>query len=163
MAKHTSQPGIVNSYIGEGTVFSGDLNLQGVLRIDGDFTGNINSDGKVLIGSSGRSKCSIHARRVVIGGAFRGDIYASEKITILESGVVIGNLYAPRLEVAKGVVLEATCTISPLPGKHEDITSHGYKVQKGGYFSINWDEEEQTPQKVSYGDSNKSEYSQWRD
>ena len=40
----------VNSIVGEGTRFNGELDLNGLLRIDGDFTGTIKTTGKVLVG-----------------------------------------------------------------------------------------------------------------
>jgi len=146
LAKQNKDTGFVNSYIGEGTTFQGDLALSGILRIDGDFIGSIQSEGKVILGATGRAKCSIHARQITIGGVFKGDIYCSEKVTLLSSGLVIGKIFAPRLEAEAGVLIDGTCTITPLPGKEEDLTSHGYKIQKGGYFSLDWEQKkEPTP------------------
>ncbi|MCL2480763.1 MAG: polymer-forming cytoskeletal protein, partial [Spirochaetaceae bacterium] len=89
----------VNSIVGEGTRLNGELDLNGLLRIDGDFSGTIRTNGKVLIGKNGRAKCTITASTVVIGGALRGNIYSSEKVIILSSGIIFGNIYTPRLIV----------------------------------------------------------------
>ena len=82
----------INSLVGKGTHFDGELNLSGLLRIDGDFTGSINSDGKVLIGRSGRVKCSINAESVIIGGIVKGNIFSSDKVVVLSTGMVLGNI-----------------------------------------------------------------------
>ena len=101
----------VNSIVGEGTRLNGELDLNGLLRIDGDFSGTIKTNGKVLIGKNGRAKCTINANTVVIGGVLRGNIYSTEKVIILSSGIVLGNIYTPRLIVEEGVILDGNCTI----------------------------------------------------
>ena len=50
---------MLNSIIGEGTKFKGEFDLDGLLRIDGDFSGIIRSKGKVLV--NGRAECDIYA------------------------------------------------------------------------------------------------------
>ena len=102
----------INSLIGEGSYFKGDISLKGLLRIDGDFKGTISDGGKVLIGKSGRAEAVINAGTVVVGGVLKGNITAAEKVVILSTGMVIGNIKAPRLLVEDGVILNGTCTIS---------------------------------------------------
>lgn len=101
----------INSFIGEGTRFEGSIRLTGLLRIDGDFVGKINTEGKVLIGKSGRAECSIAARTVVIGGVVKGDVVCSEKLVILSSGIVLGNVHAPKMIVEEGVILNGDCAV----------------------------------------------------
>ena len=102
----------VNSIVGEGTRFNGELDLNGLLRIDGDFSGSIKTSGKVLVGKNGRAQCTINASTVVIGGAVKGDIYSSEKVIVLSSGIILGNVYTPRLIVEEGVILDGKCIIN---------------------------------------------------
>jgi cytoskeletal protein CcmA (bactofilin family) len=101
----------INSIVGEGTRFRGELDLNGLLRIDGDYSGIIRTPDKVLVGKNGRAECSIYAGTIVIGGAVKGNIYASEKIIILTTGMVVGNITTPRLIVEEGVILDGECRI----------------------------------------------------
>ena len=101
----------INSIVGEGTSFQGELKLNGLLRIDGDFSGTIRTSGKVLIGKSGRAECTIRANTVVIGGIVRGNIYADEKVIVLSTGMMIGNIHSPRLIAEEGVILNGNCLI----------------------------------------------------
>ncbi len=109
----------INSIIGEGASFSGDISMSGLFRIDGDFRGNIEKADKVLIGRNGRAECSIHAGTVVVGGVVKGDIYSSEKVVVLSTGMVIGNIATPRLMVEDGVVLNGRCKIISFQDKKE--------------------------------------------
>lgn len=103
----------INTLIGQGTNFRGDIQVEGLLRIDGDFWGQIRSSSRVYIGAGGRVKSQIAAREVVVGGALKGDIVASDKVIILSTGLVIGNIYAPRLTLEEGCVVEGYCSITP--------------------------------------------------
>ncbi len=113
MSDHLDTDGVfINSIVGEGTRFSGDIFLNGLLRIDGDFKGSITTKGKVLIGKNGRAECTIKADTIVIGGVVKGDITSTDKVVILSSGMLIGNLSAPRLIAEEGVVLNGDCKIA---------------------------------------------------
>jgi cytoskeletal protein CcmA (bactofilin family) len=109
----------VHSIIGEGTRFRGEFDLKGLLRIDGDFSGVIRTQDKVLISRNGRAECSIYARVVVIGGLVKGDIFAEERVEILSTGVVIGNIETPRLIVQDDVILHGKCRVIKVIGKKQ--------------------------------------------
>ena len=114
----------INSIVGEGTSFKGELTLQGLLRIDGDFIGRIHTEGKVLIGKNGRAECTIIAGTVVVGGVLKGNIRSTEKVIVLSSGTIIGNVSAPRLIIEDGVIFHGECVITDKPKDTEkDETS----------------------------------------
>jgi cytoskeletal protein CcmA (bactofilin family) len=114
---HISDDAFINSIIGEGTRFKGEFDLNGLLRIDGDFTGTIRTTGKVLVGRNGRAECTLHAGTVVVGGVVRGEIFSSEKVIILSTGFVLGNITTPRLIVEEGVIFNGTCRVTAGPAK----------------------------------------------
>jgi cytoskeletal protein CcmA (bactofilin family) len=113
---HLSDDAFINSIIGEGTRFKGEFDLNGLLRIDGDFSGVIRTKGKVLVGQNGRAECTLHAGTVVIGGVVRGEVFSTEKVIILSTGLVLGNVTTPRLIVEEGVILNGACTITAPAG-----------------------------------------------
>lgn len=107
---------VVNSIIGEGTKFRGDFELNGLLRIDGGFNGTIESEGKVLIGRHGAAVSpKIKAGIVIVGGNVDGNIFASEKVTILSTGVINGDIETPRLIAEEGVMLNGLVKIVEAP------------------------------------------------
>ena len=114
MSNYLSEDGtFINSLIGDGTVFKGELKLNGLLRIDGDFSGTVETEGKVLVGKNGRADAMVKAGTVVIGGVLKGNIVASEKVVILSTGMLIGNITAPRMLVEDGVLMHGSFTIIP--------------------------------------------------
>lgn len=108
-----ANPHFINSLIGEGSTFRGDVSIEGMIRIDGDFWGNGETKARLVISPTGRVKATIRAHEVVIGGALKGDVYATGRVTLLETALVIGNIYAPRLVLEEGAVLEGYSSIKP--------------------------------------------------
>lgn len=135
----------VNSIVGEGTKFNGDLDLNGLLRIDGDFTGSIKTAGKVLVGKNGRAMCTINANTVVVGGAVIGNIYSKEKVVIFSSGIIVGNIYTPRLIVEEGVILDGLCTINRnlnISAVQDNVSDENSVNEEVGNLSKNLSEEQ---------------------
>jgi cytoskeletal protein CcmA (bactofilin family) len=109
---HLADDAFINSIIGEGTKFKGEFDLNGLLRIDGDFTGVIRTKGKVLVGKNGRAECTLNAGTVVVGGVLRGEIFSTDKVIILSTGLVLGNITTPRLIIEEGVIFNGSCKIT---------------------------------------------------
>ncbi|MCD6122406.1 MAG: polymer-forming cytoskeletal protein [Spirochaetales bacterium] len=114
----------INSIIGEGTRFKGEFDLNGLLRIDGDFSGTVRTKGKVLVGSNGRAVCTIYGATVVVGGVIHGNIFATEKVILLSTGMMIGNILTPRLIIEEGVLFDGNCRIEePQPAVEKNADS----------------------------------------
>ena len=51
-----------NSTIGEGSVFEGKFYINGSLRIDGKFEGEIKTDEELVVGETGKVRTNINAK-----------------------------------------------------------------------------------------------------
>jgi cytoskeletal protein CcmA (bactofilin family) len=100
-----------NSVIGVKNCFSGEFRSDGLLRIDGDFKGTIRSSGVVLVGEKGRIIGDIYAKAVRIGGKVKGNLYCTERIDILSTGKLIGNLWTRRFFAEEGMVFTGEAKI----------------------------------------------------
>jgi cytoskeletal protein CcmA (bactofilin family) len=129
-AQYSDGETFVNSIIGEGTTVHGDFELNGLLRIDGTLFGSVRTTGKVLIGKNGTSECDIVARTVVVGGKFTGNIIATEKITLLSTGEVVGTIKTPRLVVEEGVLFNGSCEIIEDKKRLEDVKRQVFSVYR---------------------------------
>ena len=122
----------INSIIGENSTFKGDLTVTGFFRIDGDFQGTAHTEGRILVGRHGRVKGHLTARDIVVGGIIKGNLSATEKITLLSTALVVGNVYAPRVEMAAGVVLDGSCCATPRireTGEHPLLAEKAYTLK----------------------------------
>jgi cytoskeletal protein CcmA (bactofilin family) len=115
MAAKTDNP---NCVIGDGSIFDGRFSVNGSILIEGKFTGDIRTDDQVIVGPSGKVRTDIVARRVTVAGTLIGNIAASEEVTLLRTGKVLGNISTPKLTVEPGVITEGKVTITS--GQAED-------------------------------------------
>ena len=84
--------------IGPGIYINGDISGDENLVIEGKVDGKIRLDShQVEVGQSGRVNADITAKVIKIAGEVRGDITGTEKVIILRSGNVRGNIVAPRM------------------------------------------------------------------
>jgi len=92
--------------IGKSIVFKGELTGDEDLEIEGSIEGRIDlPKGQLTIGAHGRVKAEISAKAVVIVGKVTGNVQASERLEVQSTGVVEGDLRAPRLLIQEGAVV----------------------------------------------------------
>ncbi len=101
-----------NCIIGEGSIFDGRFYVNGSIMIEGKFQGDIRTDDQLFVGPTGKVKTDIQARKVTIAGTLIGNILASEEVTLLHTGKVLGNITTPKLTVEPGVITEGKVTIT---------------------------------------------------
>jgi len=101
----------VTSVIGPGVVWKGKLSGKGGVRIEGTLDGDINLQGMLVVGETGRVTCeTLRANVVVVAGAVRGDITA-EKLEIRSSGRVWGNVITAAFSTEEGAFLRGQVTM----------------------------------------------------
>ncbi len=100
------------------STIEGKLECTNYTRFEGKLRGEIvGKTGSVLvIGENAMVEGTINGHTVVIDGYLRGEIRAKHKITISGSGRVIGNLFAPNIEIQFGSLFDGKCHMeSELP------------------------------------------------
>ncbi len=95
--------------MGRETEFEGKLSFKGAVRIDGHFTGEIFTEGTLIVGESAVIKSDIHVSHIIISGEIRGNIFADTRIEIHAPGKVFGNIQTPIVVIDEGVVFEGNC------------------------------------------------------
>ena len=98
-------PARVDSVMGEGLSWQGDVTGSGGLRIDGAFEGEIALRGLVVVGEQGRVACKhLRAVSVVVAGSVKGDITA-QRVEITRSGRVWGDVVTTSFATEEGAFL----------------------------------------------------------
>jgi cytoskeletal protein CcmA (bactofilin family) len=89
--------------IGKSIVINGELSGSEDLTIEGRVDGKIELRDHVLtVGTNGRIKAQVSAKAIVVLGQVTGNLIATEKVDIKESGSVEGDIIAPRVAIADG-------------------------------------------------------------
>lgn len=130
---------VIHSLLGAGTRYEGKLFFEGRVRIDGDFRGEIQSDGLLVVGPEATIQGTIRVHTLIVQGAtVEADIHATELVELHAPARVRGDIRAQVLYLDKGVVFDGTCVMGqvleldapPLRGRAADDTSpDGYKDQ----------------------------------
>jgi cytoskeletal protein CcmA (bactofilin family) len=100
------------------------------LKIDGTFEGQIESPGFLYIENGATVKADIKVGSVVVGGVVRGNIEASERLEMLTTGRVFGNIRTAKLNIADGVVFEGKCEMIKNPDKLDIFSAPVGNIKK---------------------------------
>jgi len=87
---------------GTSLVVKGDLRGDEDVTIDGHVEGRIEfKDNLVTIGPTGSVTADVLARSVIVHGSVVGNVTASERVAVLASGSIEGDIVAPRVTIAE--------------------------------------------------------------
>jgi cytoskeletal protein CcmA (bactofilin family) len=98
-------------FVGDVSTFSGEVSFKSMLRIDGNFSGNVNSSDGTLIVSAGAklTKANINVAVAKINGTVEGDIHVSKELVLGRTASVTGHVFAPALVVEEGACFNGSC------------------------------------------------------
>ena len=113
--------GMIKTVFGEKTNFDGILKFKTSLQINGNFRGEIISDGYLLVGKTAYIKANIKSKVVIIEGNVEGDIIADDRLELRDTAKLIGNIKTRKLRIADGVLFEGNCEM--IKDEEEDIES----------------------------------------
>ena len=94
------------SVVGHGTRVVGRIHSSGAVTVGGTMLGDVRAD-QVLVAEGGRVEGDVFAREVVLGGEVRGSVVAEERVKVLESAVIRGDITTPRLMMHEGAEIDS--------------------------------------------------------
>lgn len=101
--------------ISAGTSITGDVNCSGDIRIDGTLTGNLNVQGKVVIGTSGSIKGEVTCKNSQVEGKIEGKITVSELLSLKATATILGDINTKKLAIEPGANFTGNCRMNSLP------------------------------------------------
>ena len=91
----------LNSLFGPQSEFKGDLEVKGLLRVDGSVTGKIQAD-QLILSETAKVQGNLLAKKIIVGGRVEGILKASELVEIQAKGSVKGDVFTDKLLVVEG-------------------------------------------------------------
>jgi cytoskeletal protein CcmA (bactofilin family) len=88
--------------VGPGLTMRGEVQGEGDFDILGRFEGEINVVGRVYVAEGAQVDANITAALIVIGGSVRGNLSATTRVEIMQSGVLTGTLKTGSFSAADG-------------------------------------------------------------
>jgi cytoskeletal protein CcmA (bactofilin family) len=102
----------------------GDLETQGIVRIEGRVKGTVRVGSQVLVAQGAVIEGDLHTEEAVIAGRVSGAIHAKERVELQASAMVAGDILTPRISIIEGakvtgeVKMDASGTAKPLEIPH---------------------------------------------
>ncbi|MCK5236840.1 MAG: polymer-forming cytoskeletal protein [Deltaproteobacteria bacterium] len=115
----------LNGFIGKGMKVVGKLSFEGSVRIDGEFSGEVNSSGILLVGEGAKVDGEINVDTAVISGEIKGTINAKKKVELISPAKIEGDIKSPTLIIGEGVVFDGTCAMEKRPAELKPVVNAG--------------------------------------
>jgi cytoskeletal protein CcmA (bactofilin family) len=143
------------TFIHQGTVIVGNVQVPGRARIHGEVHGNVNVQGLLEIAASavidGHYIC---AENIKILGQVRADVWAKGSVEIWRGASLTGNLYAAQLDIEQGATFIGSSDMRPEGYEEMPKAFHAYlgAPEEASDEEENWDDvwlEPATPTEIT--------------
>ncbi len=95
--------------ITDGTVIKGDIIASGDFRLDGKLEGNIQLNGKLVVGDSGIVNGNVLCQNANIIGCVNGNISVKELLSLHATARVRGDILINNLSIEPGAMFSGKC------------------------------------------------------
>ena len=113
------------SIIAAGTTIDGDIDTDGVIRIEGRVDGAVRAGRQVLVGRQGEIRGDVTTREAVVGGKVQGAIRASERLEVQGTSTIIGDITTKAIAVVEGGKINGTVRIADARDGAVDLRAPG--------------------------------------
>lgn len=107
--------GPAGSHVAPGARIEGMIGGNADLAVDGEIEGQIAIEGRATIGPNGRITGPVRARSVRLAGRILGDVAATERVEVVATGHLEGNISAPRVVIAEGAYFKGRVEMAAGP------------------------------------------------
>ncbi len=111
MTNQPQQTGTLYNALTAGSKIIGTIVADSDFRIDGVVEGDIQSNGKVVIGEQGRIKGNIECQNAEILGRLEGKIETKHTLALRASGNIQGDVTTQTLIVEPNAVFNGSCSM----------------------------------------------------
>ncbi len=100
--------------IGSSIQINGDLRGNEDLRIEGNVSGTVElKNNSLTIGKEGKVTAGVYAKSIAVDGQTKGDLYATERVSVHVNAQVQGNIIAPRVSIEEGAHFKGSIEMDP--------------------------------------------------
>ena len=117
----------IKAFLGPGSKFEGKLSFDEMVRLDGVFSGEINSSDTLVVGETGQIEGDIHVGALILSGKFKGGIVATTLVELRAPAQVEGTIETPSLKIDDKVIFNGEIK---MPGNTVKEDSKDGKLKK---------------------------------
>jgi len=101
----------MDSLIGSNSVFTGNIESEGSIRVDGKLVGDITVTGDVYIGEQAVVKGNIEASNVNLAGTIEGNMTVKGLLKVLSTAKLFGDIMVKSFVVDEGALFQGKCSM----------------------------------------------------
>ena len=111
MKRIEREEGRISGLIDKGCSLEGRLAFDGTVQINGDFRGDIVSDGTLIVGPEARVEGRLNVGSIVVEGSVHGEVDAKTKIELRAGSKMTADIKTPSFMVETGATFHGTCNM----------------------------------------------------
>jgi cytoskeletal protein CcmA (bactofilin family) len=109
----------VDTVLGQGSEFRGNISVEGGIVVDGKVEGNINATERITVGAHGSVRGNLNAPEIVLGGRVQGQVTAAGRAELLATAQLDGDIRTPKLVMTEGALLSGKVGMDAAPAAAE--------------------------------------------
>ncbi|MCF8256606.1 MAG: polymer-forming cytoskeletal protein [Flavobacteriales bacterium] len=103
----TAMPNHINS----DTVIEGSIRAKGNLRIDGTLKGDLECQGRLVVGATGIIDGDIRCENAEVEGTLKANISVTDLLTLKSTAKVHGDIMTKKLAIEPGAAFTGSCSM----------------------------------------------------
>ena len=124
MARNNEIDASAINIIRSGTEIKGDIICKGDIRIEGKLFGNLQTEGKLVVGESGVIEGNVECANATISGGMKVNINVNELLELKSTANLVGEIVTNKLQIEPGANFSGSCkmgaVIKGIEEKRED-------------------------------------------
>jgi cytoskeletal protein CcmA (bactofilin family) len=112
------------SIIASDMTVTGDLQTDGVVRVEGRVHGTVRVGSQVLVAEGAIIEGDLHTQEAVVAGQVNGAIHARERVELQATALVTGDILTPRISIIEGARVTGEVKMDQSPKGDPVGTSH---------------------------------------
>jgi cytoskeletal protein CcmA (bactofilin family) len=104
----------IKAFLGPGSKFEGKLSFDEMVRLDGTFSGEIESSDTLVVGETAQIEGTINVGAIILSGRFKGTLVATTLVELRAPAQVEGTIETPSLKIGDKVIFNGEVK---MPGK----------------------------------------------
>jgi cytoskeletal protein CcmA (bactofilin family) len=122
MARNNEVESPAINIVRKGTEIKGNVTCSGDIRIDGTLVGNLNSEGKVVVGPNGVIDGEIVCRNADISGTIKAKLGVKELLQLKSTANIVGDINTNKLSIEPGATFTGSCNMGTVVSsiQHEE-------------------------------------------
>jgi len=107
-----ANPDKIDTILGKDAKLTGEIKTSGLLRIEGNFQGDIECEKDLIITDGAKVEGKLRAKNAIIAGDYQGNVFLEGKLEIKNTGKVIGDIKVGTLVVEHGAFFDGKCEMN---------------------------------------------------